>query len=177
MRQVILSLSLLFLLAPLESLFSQGSTASSTNCPGASTPSSTAQPGEAAKKTPPLDSPEARPDATSKDVHPQQGQPPPTVSGLPPQSLTPGVEPGKMYMELECRVDRTDWQGNGERLFLHEGINPIAKLSSFSNAPIWGIRRLEVLGVGRNTSNPRVDSERNSLRHSHELGQSRDCQG
>lgn len=175
MRQLILSLWLLFLRAPLESLFSQSSGASATNCPTASTPSSAAQPADAAKKTPPLDSPEARPDATSKDAHPQQGQPPPAVSGLAPQSLTPGVEPGLMYMELECTVDGIGLQGSRERSFLHEGINPTAKLSSFSIAPTWGIRRLEVLGVGCCTNNPRVDPERNCLRQSHELGQRRDC--
>ena len=75
----------------------------------------------------------------------------------------PAAEPGQVFFEIKYSVDGAQIQGNSDRTFLHEGINHAAEMSFFSNFPVQGIRRLEVLSVGRYTNNPRLDPERNSL--------------
>ncbi len=115
------------------------------------------------RKTPPLNGTEAKPDPPVKGAQPDQERTPAPVRGVVPRGDLVAVEPGQVYFELKYIVDGTNLQGNRERSFLHEGINHTAEFSFFSNSPFMQIRRLELLSVGRYTSNPRVDPERNSL--------------
>ncbi len=106
-------------------------------------------------------------EAPPKEANVKEEQPSRSPLGATPGSDSLSAEPGQMYVEIRYNVDGTQFQGNRERSFLHEGVNHTAELSFFSNAPIGGIRRLEILGVGRYTNNPRVDPERNSLQRSY----------
>jgi hypothetical protein len=128
---------------------------------------STAAPSSDEAKHPAIaGSDEAKPSSDTKDAQ-NQDPVPSSPQGASSRTFTPEIEPGQTYFELRYIVDGTDIQGNRAQSFLHEGINHTAEFSFFSNEPIGGRYKFEILAVGRYTNNPQVDPERNSLQRAY----------
>jgi hypothetical protein len=118
----------------------------------------------------------APPDSSSTDDKADKKDEAPVPQAVPPAPQDAGrrlpaatPEPGQLYFELRYNVDGTDIQGPGspDRSFLHPGINHTAEFSFFDHQALGSLYRLEILGVGRYTDNPRVDPQRNSLQRAY----------
>jgi hypothetical protein len=92
----------------------------------------------------------------------QESAPAP-MRNVAPRPAGDAAEAGQFQIEIKHDVNSTSLQGNRARSFLNEGINQTNEVGYFFLRPVRETWKLEGVGQGRYTDNPRVDPERNSL--------------